>query len=731
MAATAAEEPRRDVDGELSPHSPPRSPPSGLDPGPGSCEAVPTEMPAAAAAESSSITKLGKLFRLTEVHLWDDFYAKPHDWRAAETAGSTGSQTAKTRNKAAKQTDEDHSFVEDMELASLMGSLGLPVSFSTRKEKKKTPAKGKHQGRQAPYEAASTPMDDNVRTCTNSEELEHVQESMDCMEQTSSCVSSRAATVYSEAYHGDADKTLGEDSVNHCEPNGNMSSPVKSGSPVQENQAADSFMQLNKVMLGQNSVDNESIMSCAELCHEEKSSEREDKISGETPPTSHDNNDPCPAEPSPVDNHVENAGSDFYYECGDWQVLWDQFYSRYYYYNIQTQESTWEPPQGLEDFVSYCSTYSSQGIDEQVSQLTSTLVEEHNKINAKLDKSSGVLSCVKHYISQPDEDDVQYGANASPRDNGETTIDQAGDDSHLDEQRHDLYNEAQSLSDIRDKESIYPSVIATINEVQDGENMQNDSSVAEVLEVSQEATTTKKKKRVRRSQSSHSCQDLAENISNDIAKYWNQRYSLFSLFDSGIKMDEEGWFSVTPEPIAKHHASRVGAGILIDCFTGVGGNTIQFATKCKHVVAVDIDPQKIDCAQHNATVYGVNDHIDFIIGDFIRIAPHLKGETVFMSPPWGGPDYAKVDVYDIKTMLKPCDGYHLFKVATAIASRVVMFLPRNSDLDQLADMCLSIDPPWAVEVEKNYLNGKLKAITAYFEEQDSVDENCVFHEQRR
>ncbi|XP_048552076.1 uncharacterized protein LOC125531891 isoform X2 [Triticum urartu] len=687
MAATAAEEPqepRRGVDGELS----------GLDPGPGSCEAaparepVPTEMPAAAEAESSSMRKLGRLFRLTEVHLWDDFYVKPHDWRATETVGCTGSQTAKTRNKAAKQTDEDHSFVEDMELASLMGSLGLPVSFSTRKEKKKTPAKGKHQGRQAPYEAARTPMDDNVRTCTDSEELEHVQESMDCMEQTNSCVSSRTTAGYSEAYHGDVEKTLGEVSVNQCEPNGNMSSPVKSGSPVQQNEAADSFMQLNKVMLGRNSVDNESIMSCAELCHEEKSSEREDKISGETPPTSHDNDDPCPAEPSPVNNHVENSGSDFYYECGDWQVLWDQFYSRYYYYNILTQESTWDPPQGLEDFVSYCSTYSSQGLDEQVSQLTSTLVEEHNQINAKLDKSSGVLSCVKHYISQPDEDVVQYGANASPCDNGETTFDQAGDNSHLDEQRHDLYyNEAQSLSDIPDKESIYPSVIATIDEVQDGENMQNDSSVAEVLEVSQEATTTKKKKRLIH------------------VRTWQKTFPMTSP-SIGI------------------------SGILIDCFTGVGGNTIQFATKCKHVVSVDIDPQKIDCAQHNATVYGVNDHIDFIIGDFIRIAPHLKGETVFMSPPWGGPDYAKVDVYDVKTMLKPCDGYHLFKVATAIASRVVMFLPRNSDLDQLADMCLSIDPPWAVEVEKNYLNGKLKAITAYFEEQGSADENCTLREHR-
>jgi hypothetical protein len=78
----------------------------------------------------------------------------------------------------------------------------------------------------------------------------------------------------------------------------------------------------------------------------------------------------------------------------------------------------------------------------------------------------------------------------------------------------------------------------------------------------------------------HSCPDMAGNISNDIIKYWTQRYSLFSLFDSGIKMDEEGWFSVTPEPIAKHHASRVGAGVMIDCFTGVGGNAIQFATKC-------------------------------------------------------------------------------------------------------------------------------------------------------
>jgi 23S rRNA G2445 N2-methylase RlmL len=53
-------------------------------------------------------------------------------------------------------------------------------------------------------------------------------------------------------------------------------------------------------------------------------------------------------------------------------------------------------------------------------------------------------------------------------------------------------------------------------------------------------------------------------------------------------------------------------------------NDINPFSRCKHVIAIDIDPQKIDCAQHNASVYGVNDQIDFVVGDFIRLAPHLK-----------------------------------------------------------------------------------------------------------
>ncbi|XVF36287.1 hypothetical protein REPUB_Repub19eG0045100 [Reevesia pubescens] len=199
-----------------------------------------------------------------------------------------------------------------------------------------------------------------------------------------------------------------------------------------------------------------------------------------------------------------------------------------------------------------------------------------------------------------------------------------------------------------------------------------------------------------------------------IGKYWYQRYLLFSRFDDGIKMDEEGWFSVTPEPIARHHASRCGSGIVVDSFTGVGGNAIQLAQRSAHVIAIDIDPKKIDYAYHNAIVYGVNDQIDFVMGDFFTLAPKLKAVSVFLSPPWGGPDYSKVEIYDLRTMLRPRDGYFLFNVAKKIACRVVMFLPRNVDLNQLAEVSLSAQPPWSLEVEKNFLNGKLKAITAYF-----------------
>lgn len=81
------------------------------------------------------------------------------------------------------------------------------------------------------------------------------------------------------------------------------------------------------------------------------------------------------------------------------------------------------------------------------------------------------------------------------------------------------------------------------------------------------------------------------------SKYWGQRYRFFSRFDEGAGLDQEGWYSVTPEVIARHIAERVCFDVLVDPFVGCGGNAVQFALVCHLVFAIDLDPVKLEHAR--------------------------------------------------------------------------------------------------------------------------------------
>jgi hypothetical protein len=130
-------------------------------------------------------------------------------------------------------------------------------------------------------------------------------------------------------------------------------------------------------------------------------------------------------------------------------------------------------------------------------------------------------------------------------------------------------------------------------------------------------------------------------VGRELVRYWLARYTLFSRFDRGIVLDGQGLFSVTPEAIARRQAQRCSkanvkvnidadvhidvdsnvninsnvdidanvnidanvdidadvdingtvdgdgarrcakpAAVVIDAFTGAGGNAIQFACMC-------------------------------------------------------------------------------------------------------------------------------------------------------
>ncbi|XP_062357805.1 trimethylguanosine synthase [Cinclus cinclus] len=231
-----------------------------------------------------------------------------------------------------------------------------------------------------------------------------------------------------------------------------------------------------------------------------------------------------------------------------------------------------------------------------------------------------------------------------------------------------------------------------------------------------EKITAKRKETKRRKRNKNALRTIPPEIAADpeLIKYWAQRYRLFSRFDEGIKLDREGWFSVTPEKIAEHIALRVSQSfncdIIVDAFCGVGGNAIQFALTSKRVIAIDIDPEKLRLARHNAEVYGVAERIDFLCGDFTALAAGLRADVVFLSPPWGGPDYATAEIFDIHTMICP-DGFEIFRLSKKITNNIVYFLPRNADINQVASLA---GPGGKVEIEQNFLNNKLKTITAYF-----------------
>ena len=195
-------------------------------------------------------------------------------------------------------------------------------------------------------------------------------------------------------------------------------------------------------------------------------------------------------------------------------------------------------------------------------------------------------------------------------------------------------------------------------------------------------------------------------------KYFLQRYMLFSRYDEGVRLDEEGWYSVTPEVLAAHIASRCACDLMVDAFTGVGGNAIQFAFSCERVIAIDLDAARLDIARHNAAVYGVADRVQWIHGDFFALAPSLKADVIFLSPPWGGPGYAEAEIFDMRTMMGGLDGAQILRDALGAAPNVAYFLPRNTDRAQVAQLAREAGVPLEIEVCK--LNGHVKGLMAYF-----------------
>ena len=257
-------------------------------------------------------------------------------------------------------------------------------------------------------------------------------------------------------------------------------------------------------------------------------------------------------------------------------------------------------------------------------------------------------------------------------------------------------------------------------------------------------------------------------------KYWDQRYRLFKKFDMGIQLDQESWFSITPEVVGVYLARKVRnrraklakaggvplfLGTVVDAFSGCGGCAIPLATLSladddvvpqggdgdrsagrEGVLAIDSDQSKLLRLEHNAAIYQADRRIQVTccdVREYLRSLSDIsvaatRGMPVLsedgdhcsfgasvglmvLSPPWGGPKYLNQPTFDLRNFPDCCGcGLELFKLAASKCPNLAYIIPRNvpkSQIAQLAKECVGKEGAYLVE--DVHLHGKHKLTILY------------------
>ena len=202
---------------------------------------------------------------------------------------------------------------------------------------------------------------------------------------------------------------------------------------------------------------------------------------------------------------------------------------------------------------------------------------------------------------------------------------------------------------------------------------------------------------------------------------WNKRYTFFSRFDEGVEMDEEAWYETTPENISEYISHRIPYQLgIIDGFCGVGGNTIQFTRFHAPVIAVDISSDRIRMCRNNCRIYGVEQSIAFQEKDVLKALESLDSEPsnmcFYASPPWGGKSCYNTASITISSL--PADLDQILELAFRKLNSIALHLPRNTDLDDLANFLHCRLGVTYFEVERVFFTEperRLKVILVYID----------------
>lgn len=142
-------------------------------------------------------------------------------------------------------------------------------------------------------------------------------------------------------------------------------------------------------------------------------------------------------------------------------------------------------------------------------------------------------------------------------------------------------------------------------------------------------------------------------------------------------LDEEGRYSLSPRDLAEEQAALFPGPVVIDAFCGCGGNAVALARRGLRVLAIELEPDRLELARRNLAELGLS--AELRLGDARALLSGMpSGCGLFLDPPWGGPGAQDL----------PCDWDGLVGVpADALVgfAPIVVKAPRAFDLGSLPD----------------------------------------------
>lgn len=105
---------------------------------------------------------------------------------------------------------------------------------------------------------------------------------------------------------------------------------------------------------------------------------------------------------------------------------------------------------------------------------------------------------------------------------------------------------------------------------------------------------------------------------------------------AGAHVDDGARIGLTPEDLALSLGRLADGRHVVDACCGAGGNAIGFARAGCSVTAIELDAGRLAMAKHNASLYGVSEHIEWICDDARNaLAGHRGMDSLwFLDVPW-------------------------------------------------------------------------------------------------